>query len=56
MEITKHKLAIEVDEKEHSDRPENEEKKTENIIINKLGLKIIRVNPDQILKYFYWNC
>ena len=27
LEITKHKLAIEVDEKEHSDRPENEEKK-----------------------------
>ena len=45
MEITKHKLAIEVDEKGHTDRPENEEKERENIIINKLGCRIIRINP-----------
>ena len=43
----KHKLAIEVDEKGHTDRDEKKEKEREKRIKEKLGCKFIRINPDE---------
>ena len=47
--FTEDKLAIEIDEKGHTDRPkkkEEEREKKNKIIKEYLGCKIIRINPD----------
>ena len=42
-----HKLAIEIDEKGHTDRKINYEIERKNKVKEKLGCKFIRINPDQ---------
>lgn len=42
----KYKVAIEIDEHNHSDRNQKYEIQREKYIKNKLGCKIIRINPD----------
>ena len=42
----RHKLAIEVDEKGHTDRPKNKEEEEEKAIEKELGCEIIIINPD----------
>ena len=41
-----HKLAIEIDEKGHTNRSENEEKERRKLIQNELGCKFAKINPD----------
>ena len=41
-----HKLAIQGDEKAHTDRNINYEKKRQKVIEKELGCKFIRINPD----------
>ena len=43
--FSEHKLAIEVDEKEHTNRDEKKENEREEKMIKKLGCKFIRINP-----------
>ena len=43
----KHKLAIEGDEKGHTDRDKRKENKKEEKIMEELGCKFIRINPDE---------
>ena len=42
-----HKLGIEIDENNHSDRCKIKEGKREKIIKEETGFKIIRINPDK---------
>ena len=44
--FSEHKLAIEVDEKGHTDRDEKKENEREEKIKKELGCKFIRINPD----------
>ena len=45
--IPEHRLAIELDEKGHTDRNERKENKREEKIKKELGCKFIRINPDE---------
>ena len=40
------RLLIEIDEKWHTDRPENEEKESKKLMQIELGCKFITINPD----------
>ena len=46
LNFLEHKLAIEVDEKGHTDRDEKKENEREEKIKKELGCKFIRINPD----------
>ena len=46
MHFLEHELAIEVDEKGHTDRDEKKENEREEKIKKELGCKFIRINPD----------
>ena len=46
MYFSEHKLAIEVDEKGHTDRDEKKENEGEEKIKKELGCKIVRINPE----------
>ena len=43
----KHKLAIEIDEKDHMDRKKEKEEEREKKTKQKLDCKFIRINPDE---------
>ena len=45
--FTKYKLAIEVDERNHCDRNEDEEEEREKKIKDKFGCEFIRINRDE---------
>ena len=48
MHLPKHKLAIEVADKRHTDRPTNkEEEKEKKNLISKLGCEPIKINLDR---------
>ena len=46
MYFSENKLAIEVDQKGHTDRDEKKENEREEKIKKELGCKFIRINPD----------
>ena len=46
LNFSEHKLAIEVDEKEHPERPKTNEEEREENLKDQFGCKIIRINSD----------
>ena len=46
LNFSEHKLAIEVDEKEHFERPKTNEEEREKNLKDQLGWKIIRISSD----------
>ena len=46
LNFSEHKLAIEVDEKEHLERPKTNEEEREKNLKDQLGCKIIRISSD----------
>ena len=46
MYFRKYKLAIEIDEKGHTDWPKTREEEKEKHLRDQLGCKIIRINPN----------